>query len=341
MVDVKQKLIVGVIAAMAFIASMVNAQEVIVHDPVMVKEGNQYYLFSTGPGIVFYQSDDLVNWKPQGSVFDPVPKWTKETVPEFDGHMWAPDIYFHQGRYYLYYSISAFGKNTSAIGVASTPTLDKNNANYAWQDHGMIVQSVPNRDLWNAIDPAIIQDENGDTWMSFGSFWSGIKMARLADNLVELSQPQQWAATAKRERSIFTPSTDAYPGAIEAPFIYKKGEYFYQFVSWDFCCRGAESTYKVVVGRSKSAIGPYLDQAGVDMAKGGGTIVIQGDKNWYGLGHNSAYTFDGKDYIVFHAYDANDNGAPKLKIIEMQWDANGWPVVPAHEIVEFKSKIVE
>ena len=117
------------------------------------------------------------------------------------------------------------------------------------------------------------------------------------------------------------------PAAIEAPFIFRKGDYYYLFVSWDFCCRRAKSDYKMVYGRSKDIRGPYLDKQGRDLAQGGGTLLLQGDDRWAGVGHNSVYTFDGKDYLVFHAYDLNDDGKSKLRILELQWDAQGWPVV--------------
>ncbi len=76
--------------------------------------------------------------------------------------------------YYLYYSVSAFGKNTSCIGVATNTTLDPGDKNYKWVDHGKVIQSVPGRDLWNAIDPNVVLDESQQPWMVFGSFWSGI-----------------------------------------------------------------------------------------------------------------------------------------------------------------------
>ncbi|WP_245623413.1 arabinan endo-1,5-alpha-L-arabinosidase [Catenovulum maritimum] len=326
---------------MLTLQSKLHASEVHAHDPVMVKSDNKYYLFTTGKGISFYESTNMLDWKPLKPVFDSSPKWIESIVPNFDGHMWAPDIYFESGTYYLYYSISAFGKNTSAIGVVTNKTLDSSSDNYKWIDHGKVIQSIPNRDLWNAIDPNIIKDEKGDTWMSFGSFWSGIKLVKLAPSLTQISTPQIWHSTAKRERSILTNDLDAYPGAIEAPFIFKRGEFYYQFVSWDFCCRGVESTYKVVVGRSKQVEGPYLDKSGKSMDQGGGSIVLQGDKNWYGLGHNSIYEFDGVTKLVFHAYDANDNGAPKLKIIDVDWSVDGWPKINNQDIVNYKSRLTK
>ena len=83
----------------------------------------------------------------------------------------------------------------------------------------------------------------------------------------------------------------------------------------------------MIVGRAEKVTGPYIDKTGESLVKGGGTIVLQGDKNWYGVGHNSAYTFDGKDYLVFHGYDAADNGRSKLIIKSMRWSDDGWPVV--------------
>jgi arabinan endo-1,5-alpha-L-arabinosidase len=75
-------------------------------------------------------------------------------------------------QYYLYYAVSAFGKNTSAIGVATNKTLDPSDKNFNWIDHGEVIESVPGRDLWNAIDPNLIIAEN-EPWLVFGSFWNG------------------------------------------------------------------------------------------------------------------------------------------------------------------------
>ena len=82
-----------------------------------------------------------------------------------------------------------------------------------------------------------------------------------------------------------------------------------------------------MVGRSENITGPYVDRDGIKMLHGGGTLVLAGNKEWPGVGHNSAYTFDGTDYLVFHAYDASDNGKPKLQIKKMTWDEEGWPVI--------------
>jgi arabinan endo-1,5-alpha-L-arabinosidase len=303
------------------------AQDITVHDPVMIKQKDTYYLYCTGQGISVFSSKDMKNWNQEPAVFKEKPVWVDSVVPDFKNHIWAPDISFHNNMYYLYYSVSAFAKNTSAIAVATNTTLNPKDPAYQWVDYGIVIQSVPNRDMWNAIDPNLTFDENNMPWLAFGSFWDGLKMVKLNPDLKSIAQPQQWFTISKRKRTFELADTNPGDGALEAPFIFKKNGYYYQFLSWDLCCRGKNSTYKVVVGRSKSITGPYLDKEGKLLTEGGGTLLIQGNENWYGAGHNSAYTFDGKDYIVFHAYEIKNNGRPKLEIKELQWDANLWPVV--------------
>lgn len=301
-------------------------EDVRVHDPVMIKQGDTYYVFATGRGISVLSSKDMKTWKEEKPVFERAPEWTFKTVDGFAGHIWAPDISYYNGQYYLYYSISSFGKNTSAIGLAVNKTLNPSDTEFKWVDQGMIVQSVPGRDLWNAIDPNIAVDDEGYAWMVFGSFWEGMKLVKLIPNRTALTKPEEWYTVAKRKRSNFIPDERAGDAPIEAPFIFKKNGYYYLFVSWDYCCRGKESTYKVVVGRSKTIIGPYLDKENKSLFEGGGSLVIEGNDHYAGVGHNSAYTFDGKDYIVFHAYDLREDGQSKLKIKEIKWE-NNWPVV--------------
>lgn len=327
-------------ALMAAGAGDAAAKQVSIHDPVMAKEGRTYYLFSTGPGITFYRSADLKSWTLGGRVFAGEPVWAKSVAPHFNGHIWAPDIQQHDGKFYLYYSVSSFGRNTSAIGVTTNRTLDPDSPDYHWEDHGIVVRSVPNRDLWNAIDPAVIADENGTPWMSFGSFWGGLKLVKLAPDWLSVAEPQEWYSLAKRERSLLTADTESGPAEIEAPFIFRKGEWYFLFASWDKCCRGADSTYKMVVGRSKKITGPYLDKSGRNMAEGGGSLLLAGDAAWAGVGHNSVYTFDGKDWLVFHAYENADHGLQKLKLAELQWDDQGWPQVDQTVLKNYTSVLL-
>src|SRR5690606_35814448 len=154
-------------------------------------------------------------------------------------------------------------------------------------------------------------------------------------------KPQEWHTLAKRERSVLEDDANAGPAAIEAPFIFRKADFYSPFASWDKCCRGTDSDYKVVVGRSKNIRGPYLDKDGVDMNTGGRSLVIAGNKNWAGLGHNSAYTVGKKDYLVLHAYESADNYLQKIKILEMTWDKQGWPKVDPKDLDRYQSRLVE
>jgi len=115
-------------------------------------------------------------------------------------------------------------------------------------------------------------------------------------------------------------------GALEAPFIVRRCGYYYLFVSFDSCCRGTDSTYKIMVGRSTSITGPYVDKEGTPMMQGGGTLLLAGDRVRYAaVGHNAVVFIDDKAYNVYHAY-SQQNGNPILRIAELVWDEEGWPI---------------
>ena len=195
----------------------------------------------------------------------------------------------------------------------------------------MVVKSVPGRDLWNAIDPNLIMDEEGVPWLVFGSFWRGMKLFRLNEAMDAPAEPQEWYTVAARPRDVYTDEREAGEGAIEAPFIFRKGDFYYLFVSFDYCCRGIESNYKIMVGRAEKVTGPYRNRRGREMTLGGGSLVLEGNKDWPGVGHNAVYTFNGEDIMIYHAYDAGDHGRSKLKINRLDWDDEGWPVVQLND----------
>jgi arabinan endo-1,5-alpha-L-arabinosidase len=300
----------------------------------MTRQDSTYYIFCTGNGIAMWSSVDRVHWKAEKPVFATAPQWAVDTIPGFKGHIWAPDISLYKGTYYLYYSVSAFGKNTSAIGVATNTTLHTDDPAYKWVDHGKVIQSIPGKTNWNAIDPNLTTDKDGTPYLVFGSFWDGLKLVKLnKDRLSVAEDPDKipTIATCRKAISENLPAVDGNPvdaggNAIEAPFIFKHDKYFYLFASIDYCCKGPKSTYKMIIGRSKNLKGPYLDKDGIAMNKGGGSILLTGDTNWYGVGHNGVSTFDGADYIIFHGYDAADRGISKLRVEKLDW-VDGWPVV--------------
>lgn len=290
-----------------------------VHDPTIIKDGDTFYLFSTRAGIAVRCSKDLVEWRLCGDVFAHLPGWAVTDVPGLRG-IWAPDISYFNGRYHLYYSASTFGSNHSSIGLAINQTLDPTSSKYRWEDQGKIISSVKTDD-WNAIDPNIVLDEQGEPWLSFGSFWSGIKMRKIDKATGKLSTTDtKLYSLASRPRSA------DLPGAIEAPAIVRRNGYYYLFVSFDFCCRGVESTYNIRVGRAKQVTGPYVDREGRDMMAEGGTLVISGGKRWRGPGHCTILRVQNEDKLVYHAYDANARGVSTLRIKTINWEAD-WPTV--------------
>lgn len=288
------------------------------HDPVIARDGDVYYLFSTGAGIHMACSNDLETWADCGRVFDKNPEWiTIEGVKD----LWAPDVIQRNGRFYLFYSASTFGSNRSAIGLASAATLDPNSPEYGWTDEGMVIESVKSDDF-NAIDPNLAFDRAGNPWLAFGSFWTGIKLVRL--------DPQTLKLPAERPALISIAQRPKAPDAIEGAFILPKGDWYYLFVSHDFCCRSVSSNYNVKVGRSKDIAGPYLDRDGKALMEGGGTQVVQSGERWKGPGHNSILVDGDTYYLVYHSYDAKALGKATLRIEALVWDADGWPQAPSH-----------
>ena len=161
------------------------------HDPVLIRQGGTYYLFCTGQGIAVWSSKDRKTWQAEKPVFAAPPAWAVAAVPSFKGHTWAPDISFANGLYSLFYSVSSFGKNTSCIGLATNKTLNSTSPDFKWIDHGRVIQSVPGRDMWNAIDPNLARDAAGTPWLAFGSFWDGIKLVKMRPDLSAPAEPAQ------------------------------------------------------------------------------------------------------------------------------------------------------
>ena len=294
------------------------------HDPVIAREGGAYYVFSTGARIPFLCSPDMVTWEFCGRVFEQNPAWTRQVNPQL-GDIWAPDISFFNGRWHLYYAVSTFGTQDSAIGLATNKTLDPASPDYAWEDHGIVLRSQPG-DRWNAIDPNLVLDEQGEPWLAWGSFWSGIWLHKI-DPATGMLASDGAAFHHLADRSAGPDNTPA----IEAPFIVPRDGKWYLFVSFDQCCQGAGSTYNLRVGRSDALTGPYVDRAGAPLLEGGGTLILDAYDRWKGPGHNGMLIEDGVYWMVYHAYDERQIGIPKLRIESLAWDADGWPSLPSQQ----------
>src|SRR5664279_225289 len=269
-----------------------------VHDPsTLIKCEDEFWVFATGRGVPSWHSKDLVNWERGPSVFTSnAPPWVAEVVPANRplGY-WAPDVIYLNGRYLLYYSASTFGHKVSGIGLVTSPTLDPNDPNYGWTDRGLIIASAATNDF-NAIDPAAFHDADGSLWLTFGSFWSGIKMVQL--------DPQ----TGRRLAPDFPILSLAHSDSIEASYLYHHGRYYYLFVNWGLCCRGTNSTYSIHVGRSKNVTGPYLDREGKDMLYGGGTLLLDTTEPYFGPGHSGIIVDNGTNWFSCH-YEASPDAS--------------------------------
>ena len=286
------------------------------HDPsTIIKSGNTYWIFTTGQGIYGMYSTDLVRWTPGPRPVFPnnnYPAWINAKVPGFAGIFWAPECVFQNGKYYLYYSCSTFGSRVSAIGLVTNVTLDPTSPNYNWVDEGEVISS-DNNSAANAIDPAIYRDASNNLWMTYGSFFGGIRTLQLD------------AATGKPLAG--TTQYAVANGGVEAAYVKQNGAFYYLFINRGTCCQGSSSTYYIQVGRSASPSGPFLDKNGVSLNNNGGTTLLSAAGRYRGPGHAGIFEENGTAYFSHHYYDSYSGGAAKLGLARLTWDATGWPVV--------------
>ena len=159
-------------------------------------------------------------------------------------------------------------------------------------------------------------DEFGTPWLSFGSFWDGIQV-------FELNQDGSRAGNDLTRL--------AWATQIEAPVLFRRCDFYYLFVTWGLCCPGEgrsvdDLTYRVAVGRSDDILGPYVDKDGTPLVDGGGTLLVQGDGvEWAAAGHSDVLVDGDEIYHLYHAY-RQSNGAAQLRIAELEFDDEGWPV---------------
>jgi arabinan endo-1,5-alpha-L-arabinosidase len=292
-----------------------------IHDPVIAHETDTYYVFSTGSLIPFICSKDKAVWEFCGRVFEKNPPWTREVNPDL-ADIWAPDISFFNDQWHLYYAVSRFGSQDSAIGLATNTTLDLNSPDYQWVDQGEVLRSRPG-DQWNAIDPNLVLDENGEPWLAWGSFWQGIWMRKI-DSSTGKFDANDSTYHHLADRSTGPDNTSA----IEAPFIIFREGKWYLFVSFDQCCQGNNSTYNLRVGRSDALTGPYVDRDGLPLTEGGGTLILSAYDKWKGPGHNGILLEEDNYWMVYHAYAAS-TGISSLRIESLSWDSDGWPSLPS------------
>lgn len=299
-----------------------------VHDPSMILQKGTYFLFTSDPlappaaqYLPIRCSTDKLTWNPCGQVFTKIPDWVTAAVPGVSV-LWAPDISFFNGAYHLYYAGSTSGSQTSVIGLATNTTLNPTDPDYHWVDRGLVLGSHTGDDF-NAIDPNILVDADQRVWLTYGSYWTGIKQREMDPRTGMLL-----ASNATRYELARRPGT--VDDAIEGASLVHHGTFYYLFLSGDHCCENqvAQDDYKQIVGRSTSPNGPFLDAQGSPLSQGGGSILIEGNTDWLAPGGGTAYLDPntGESTLVFHALDAADGATPKLWVKTIQWQ-NDWPVL--------------
>jgi len=271
------------------------------HDPSIYKEGSTWWIMETSnTGIGVKYSADGHAWTQGGSIYSGGLSWWKA----YNGNSttaWAPDIHDWNGKAILYYAVSTFGSQNSAIGLATATSILKGD----WVDHGAILTSKAG-DNYNAIDPNFVVDASGQPWLTFGSWQTGIYTTRVD------------ASTLKPYGTWYHLAADST--GIENSFIMQNGAYYYLFVSKGTCCAGASSTYHISYGRSTSITGPYLDKNGVNMVNGGGTTLDAGGGRFIAPGGESV----SNGALVRHELDSQNSYIPILFINDLYF-SGGWP----------------
>lgn len=310
-----------------------------VHDPALIiddlgtesTDDDVWYIYSTGDGAVGLGSpqvrqsvDQGVTWKEVGPAWTAKdePYWARSIIEGVD-NFWAPEVYEHDGTYYMYYSASTFGSNTSLIGLYTNTTLDPEDPEYRWVDRGEVLRSDGTKPF-NAIDPGIVEDSDGKPWMVYGSFWQGLFMVPLewpSGKLPGVQNLDNPLAESGIE-PIKVADRGFPPNAIEAGFITQRDNYYYLFFSKDSCCQGTASTYNIAVGRSENVTGPYVDADGRLLTEDGGTQVLETTGTMIGPGGQSV----ANDHLAFHFYDQDLGGQFQLGLRKLTWTQDGWPV---------------
>lgn len=279
-------------------------------DPTVIRaQDGYYYLYATEDthNVPIYRSADLVKWRYVGTAFTDVTR-PMDMVP--DGGIWAPDIVYLDGKYLLYYSKSTWGGSWEAgIGVAWS---DRPNGGFH-EAHKLFVSKEIG--IENCIDPYFFQDDDGRNFLFFGSFHDiyGVELSEDGLSLKEGTEPVKIAG-----------------GLIEATTIIKHENYYYLIGSTGTCCEGANSTYRLVMTRSKNLFGPYVDRNDRTAIGDNFSPLLNKSPQVYGPGHCSRFVTDdaGQTWMLYHGYQATDvDGGRKIYLDKITWGTTGWPQV--------------
>ncbi len=271
--------------------------------------------------IPILKSTDLVEWTYVGDAFTARPSWAKP-----DSDLWAPEIAYFGGKYYLYYTVVDTIAGGSAIGVATStspmgpwthadkPTVEPHESPCCGESRRWVY------------DPEVLLDEDGKKYLYYGSYFGGISVRTLSEDGLSTD--------------VYSQVEVAISNRYEAASVIKREGFYYLLGSATNCCVGPLSGYSVFAGRSRSPWGPFVDREGVRLTinRVGGTPVLGMNGNrWVGPGHNTILTdFGGQDWLIYHAIDRNSPylaPAPNGDLPAKRWAmmdpldwVNGWPV---------------
>ncbi|KAJ0423606.1 putative arabinan endo-1,5-alpha-L-arabinosidase A [Aspergillus carlsbadensis] len=291
------------------------------HDPSLIRRESDgtYFRFSTGNRISYVSAPAIEGpWTAIGSV---VPSGSSIDLDGNDD-LWAPDVQYIDGTYYAYYSVSTFGSQNSAIGVATSTSMNAG----TWTDHGSTGIRSDSSKNYNAIDGNLFYDTASSTYlMTFGSFWGDLYQA-------PMNSPPTSVASSSYNVAFEPEGTHA----IEGPYLYQYGSWYYLFYSAGICC-GYDSSmpatgeeYKIKACRSSSPTGGFVDADGVSCTAGGGTVVLESHDNVYGPGGQGIFTDPTLGPVLYYHYvDTTIGYADSQKVFG--WNvidfSSGWPVV--------------
>lgn len=296
-----------------------------VHDPTIIPFGGRYFCFSTsGDGFgVLRSSKDLQAWTVHGPILPESPEWLRKRYRH--NSIWAPDVLVMGSKLRLYYCASDFGTNGSVIGLAECERFDPKNPQKGWRDVGLVFESVRGRDTFNAIDPEVVADVEGQHWLFFGSYFAGLYVVEL--------DPATGLRKEKAEPILVARNTGERGNPLEACAVARRGGNYYLFVSYGLAAQGGRSSYRIMVGRARNVTGPYLDLANKPMVDGGYVNVLKSSPPMFSPGHSDVLQDpSGRWLMPYHFYDGRQNwhgdvwGLPTLQVRELLWSADGWPL---------------
>jgi len=291
------------------------------HDPSMVRFEDGYALMSTNNNLQLWTSEDAYSWKDHKSTVRGVPQWAYTYAPKTEG-IWAPDLFYMNGEYRVYYCVSEFGVRNSAIGYQSTTSIMPGSNGYGWKDHGHVFHTKQGTDSYNAIDADVVKDTEGNYWMAFGSFGLGIQLIKLDP------KTGYQASDDKTVYNIARRTSKESGGAEEGPSLIEHNGQYFLFTAWDKCCQqGAnieQTTYKTAYGRADKVTGPYKDRAGYSMTSGGGTILLERYGRYVGPGGGEAFQDLNRVRFVHHYYDLNGDKYNHIHIRDVVFTDDNW-----------------